>query len=147
MKTYLITGGCGFIGSHFIRHVLENSSYSSILNLDALTYAGNPLNVIDIEENYPDRYKFIKGDITDEKLVKEIFSQNEVDQVIHFAAESHVDRSFDDPMQFMKTNVLGTTILLNTAKEFWQKDEWISKRFSRVLMGKLQPKYIMVKIS
>ena len=132
MKTYLITGGCGFIGSHFIRHVLENSSYSSILNLDALTYAGNPLNVIDIEENYPDRYKFIKGDITDEKLVKEIFSQNEVDQVIHFAAESHVDRSFDDPMQFMKTNVLGTTILLNTAKEFWQKDEWISKRFLHI---------------
>jgi len=129
MKTYLITGGCGFIGSHFIRYVLENSNSSSILNLDELTYAGNPLNVIDVGENYPDRYTFIKGDITDEKLVKEIFSQNKIDHVIHFAAESHVDRSFEDPMQFMKTNVLGTTVLLNAAKESWKKDEWNSKRF------------------
>ncbi len=123
MKIYLITGGCGFIGSHFIRYVLENNKSSSILNLDALTYAGNPLNVVDVEKNYPDRYTFIKGDITDEKVVKNIFNQNEIDYVIHFAAESHVDRSFDDLMQFVKTNVLGTTVLLNTVKEFWLKDE------------------------
>ncbi len=132
MKTYLITGGCGFIGSHFIRYVLENRKSSFVLNLDALTYAGNPLNLIDVEKDYPDRYTFIKGDITNEKLLKKIFSQNEIDHVIHFAAESHVDRSFDDPMQFMKTNVLGTTVLLNTAKEFWQRDEWNSKRFLHI---------------
>lgn len=132
MKTYLITGGCGFIGSHFIRHVLENNKSSSILNLDALTYAGNPLNVIDVEKNYPDRYTFIKGDITDERVVKNIFNQNEIDHVIHLAAESHVDRSFDDLMQFVKTNALGTTVLLNTAKEFWLKDEWNLNRFLHI---------------
>ena len=132
MKSYLITGGCGFIGSHFIRYVLENSNSSSILNLDALTYAGNPLNVIDIEKNYPDRYTFIKGNITDKKLVKKIFRESQIDYVVHFAAESHVDRSFDDPMHFMKTNVLGTTVLLNAAKEFWQRDEWNSNRFLHI---------------
>ncbi|OPX26384.1 MAG: dTDP-glucose 4,6-dehydratase [Candidatus Cloacimonas sp. 4484_140] len=132
MKTYLITGGCGFIGSHFIRYVLENNNSSSILNLDALTYAGNPLNVKDIEKNYPDRYTFIKGDITDETFVKNIFRENKIDYIVHFAAESHVDRSFDDPMQFMKTNVLGTTVLLNAAKIFWQKEEWNSIRFLHI---------------
>ncbi len=129
MKTYLITGGCGFIGSHFIGYVLQNNNSASVLNLDALTYAGNPLNVKDIEKNYPESYTFIKGDITDETLVKNIFRENEIDYVVHFAAESHVDRSFDNPLQFIETNVLGTTVLLNAVKEFWQKDEWNSKRF------------------
>ena len=132
MKTYLVTGGCGFIGSHLIRHVLKNSNSSSILNLDALTYAGNELNVRDIEKDYPTRYTFIKGDITDHKLVRSIFEENELDSVIHFAAESHVDRSFVDTQKFMKTNVLGTSVLLQVAKESWGEDGWNSKRFLHI---------------
>ena len=129
MKTYLITGGCGFIGSNFIRYLLEQQSNAHILNLDALTYAGNLLNVEDVGDLYPERYTFIKGDIADQKLVRKIFTENEIDFVIHFAAESHVDRSFEDATQFMRTNVLGTSVLLQAAKESWKKDELNSKRF------------------
>ncbi len=132
MKTYLITGGCGFIGSNFIRYLLKQKSNAHILNLDALTYAGNVLNVEEIENLYPERYTFIKGDIADQKLVRKIFTENEIDFVIHFAAESHVDRSFDDPQLFMKTNVLGTSVLLQAAQESWKKDELESNRFLHI---------------
>jgi len=125
----LITGGCGFIGSNFIRYLLGQKPYAHILNLDALTYAGNLLNVKDIENHYPERYTFIQGDIADQNLVNKVFAENEIDFVIHFAAESHVDRSFNDPQLFMKTNVLGTSVLLQEANESWKKDELNSKRF------------------
>lgn len=129
MKTYLITGGCGFIGSNFIKYLLEQKSDAHILNLDALTYAGNLLNVEKIENLYPDRFTFIKGNIADQKLVNKVFAENEIDFVIHFAAESHVDRSFNDPQLFMKTNVLGTSVLLQEAKNSSKKDERDFKKF------------------
>ncbi len=109
----LITGGSGFIGSNFIKYWFKNHPEDSIINLDKMTYAANPRNLVEFE-NKPN-YKFVKGDILDEKIVDELVSQ--VDTVVHFAAESHVDRSIDDPSLFVKTNVLGTYILLNAAKK------------------------------
>ncbi|MDD4937512.1 MAG: dTDP-glucose 4,6-dehydratase [Candidatus Shapirobacteria bacterium] len=108
----LITGGSGFIGSNFIKYWFKNHPQDSIINLDKMTYAANPRNLVEFESN--PNYKFIQGDILDEKLVDELVSQ--VDTIVHFAAESHVDRSIDDPSLFIKTNVLGTYILLNAAK-------------------------------
>jgi len=110
----LITGGSGFIGSCFIRHTLKKYSDYKIINLDLLTYAGNPENLKDIENN--PNYKFVHGDICDPKLVKELMSQ--VDICINFAAESHVDRSITGPEVFIETNVKGTLCLLEAAKEF-----------------------------
>jgi len=114
----LITGGAGFIGSHVIRRFVTNYKEYHIFNLDALTYAGNLENLKDLE-NTPN-YTFIKGNILDEKLLKEVFKKYKFDGVIHLAAESHVDRSITDPLAFVKTNILGTVNLLNTAKEAWQ---------------------------
>lgn len=107
----LITGGLGFIGSNFVRYWLEHHPEDSIINLDKLTYAANPTNLVDVENN--PNYKFVKGDILDEKLIDELMPQ--VNTVVHFAAESHVDRSIDDPLMFVKTNVLGTYVLLKAA--------------------------------
>lgn len=118
MKTYLVTGGAGFIGSNFIRYMLDNYDNIKILNLDKLTYAGNLENLRDVENN--PNYRFIKGDICDKELVEEIFCDYNVDYVINFAAESHVDRSIKEPEIFVKTNVLGTVNLLNAAKNSWQ---------------------------
>lgn len=128
MKTYLVTGGCGFIGSNFIRLLVEQDPDIHIVNLDVLTYAGNPLNVKDIAENFHDRYTFIRGDIRDTQIVDEIFHNYEIDHVIHFAAESHVDRSIEEPLNFITTNVVGTTVLLNAAMKHW-KEHWEDKRF------------------
>jgi len=120
MITILVTGGCGFIGSNFIRYVLAKRGESRIVNLDKLTYAGNPANLADIREEYgPSRYRFIKGDIGDKKLVEDIFRESGIDWVVNFAAESHVDRSIVDPADFLHTNILGTFTLLEAAKEFW----------------------------
>jgi dTDP-glucose 4,6-dehydratase len=120
MITILVTGGCGFIGSNFIRYVLAKRGESRIVNLDKLTYAGNPANLADIREEYgPSRYRFIKGDIRDKKLVEDIFRESGIDWVVNFAAESHVDRSIVDPADFLHTNILGTFTLLEAAKEFW----------------------------
>ncbi|HPL97742.1 MAG TPA: GDP-mannose 4,6-dehydratase, partial [Smithellaceae bacterium] len=91
MKRILVTGGCGFIGSNFIRHLLELDTGERVINLDKLTYAGNPANLAGVEKN--PRYSFVKGDIADAQLVREIFSRDLIDTVVHFAAESHVDRS------------------------------------------------------
>lgn len=110
----LITGGAGFIGSNFVRFMLKEHKDYKIINLDKLTYAGNLENLRDIEDN--PNYTFIKGDITDESLVDEIFSMG-LDYVANFAAESHVDRSIEDPQIFLKTNVLGTGVLLRAAKK------------------------------
>ena len=118
MKTYLVTGGAGFIGSNFVHHMLNKYSEIKIINLDKLTYAGNLENLKDVE-NSPN-YTFIQGDICDKELLENLFSKNDIDFVVNFAAESHVDRSIKEPEVFVKTNVLGTVILLNVAKNAWE---------------------------
>ena len=114
MSTILITGGAGFIGSNFVKYMLDKYSDYNIINLDALTYCGNLENLKDIEDM--ENYSFVKGDIRDKELVNDLVSKS--DYVINFAAESHVDRSITDPEIFIKSNVLGTQVLLNAAKEF-----------------------------
>ncbi|NER13260.1 dTDP-glucose 4,6-dehydratase [Leptobacterium flavescens] len=113
----LITGGAGFIGSHVVRRFVNNYKDYHIFNLDALTYAGNLENLKDIE-NRPN-YTFLKGDITNESFIDEIFKQHKIESVIHLAAESHVDRSITDPLAFVRTNIIGTVNLLNAAKKNW----------------------------
>ena len=120
MKTYLVTGGAGFIGSNFILFMLKKYSDIKIINLDKLTYAGNLDNLKSVEND--ERYIFIKGDICNKRLIKEIFKKYTIDYIVHFAAESHVDRSIKNPEVFVKTNVLGTVTVLNGAKEAWEKD-------------------------
>jgi dTDP-glucose 4,6-dehydratase len=118
MKHYLITGGSGFIGSNFIHYLIENQPDIHISNLDALTYAGNPENLIDIQGN--PRYHFYHSNICDLHTLVNIFKENHFDAVIHFAAESHVDRSIENPMAFIHTNVVGTANLLGSNLGFWQ---------------------------
>ncbi len=118
----LVTGGAGFIGSNFIRYLFAQPEFQGrIINLDLLTYAGNPGNLIDIESTFGHaRYVFIHGDICDRALVEELFKSYGIDAVVHFAAESHVDRSIADPSAFVRTNVLGTQVLLDVARKAWQ---------------------------
>jgi dTDP-glucose 4,6-dehydratase len=113
-KTYLVTGGCGFIGSNFIHHTLHKKSNCRIVNLDALTYAGNPNNMDSLDPEFQSRYRFIHGRIQDRVLVNRLFHEEHFDGVINFAAESHVDRSIDAPMDFIDTNVVGTFHLIDT---------------------------------
>ena len=113
-KTILITGGAGFIGSHVVRLFVKKYPNYKVVNLDALTYAGNLENLKDIERET--NYEFVKGDITDESFVNKLFNEYKFDSVIHLAAESHVDRSIKDPLAFVRTNVIGTMILLNEFK-------------------------------
>ncbi|WNH08624.1 dTDP-glucose 4,6-dehydratase [Thalassobellus suaedae] len=127
--TILITGGAGFIGSHVIRLFVEKYPNYNIFNVDALTYAGNLENLNDIESK--SNYKFVKGDITDEFFINELFKKHRFDCVIHLAAESHVDRSIQDPLAFVRTNVIGTMILLNAFKNTW-KDNFESKLFYHI---------------
>jgi len=128
-KNILITGAAGFIGSHVLRlMVLKYPSYNFV-NLDLLTYAGNLENIKDLEA--APNYTFVKGDICDEALVKSLFDTHQINSVIHLAAESHVDRSIEDPMAFIHTNILGTVNLLNAAKESW-KDNYEGKLFYHV---------------
>lgn len=116
-RTILITGGAGFIGSHVVRLFVTKYPQYEIINLDKLTYAGNPANLADVasEKNY----RFVQGDICDAALLRSLFRQTEIDGVIHLAAESHVDRSISDPTVFARTNVLGTLTLLQVAREVW----------------------------
>jgi len=121
MKKILITGGAGFIGCHVVKLFVKKYPDYQIYNLDALTYAGNLENLKDVED--ADNYQFVKGDITDEQFINDLFSEHGFDAVIHLAAESHVDRSILDPLSFVKTNVLGTAVLLNAAKRSWTDKE------------------------
>ena len=123
MKIYLVTGAAGFIGANFLKYILNKHKDSFVVILDKLTYAGNLKN---IEEELKDkRVEFVKGDICNNELVENIFSKYNIDYVVNFAAESHVDRSIENPKLFLETNILGTQTLLDTAKKFWTigKDE------------------------
>jgi dTDP-glucose 4,6-dehydratase len=117
MKNMLVTGGCGFIGTNFVRYLLKESDFKGrIINVDKLTYAGNPENLIDIEENFSERYIFEKTDICDREEMSRIFDEHEIDSVCHFAAESHVDRSIVRPDAFIMSNIVGTFNLLELAR-------------------------------
>jgi dTDP-glucose 4,6-dehydratase len=129
MKNILITGGAGFIGSHVIRRFVTKYTNYHIYNLDALTYAGNLENLVDIEK--ASNYTFIKGDITDEGFISDLFQRHQFEGIIHLAAESHVDRSIEDPMAFVRTNVIGTVNLLNAARKIWANNPE-EKRFYHV---------------
>ena len=129
MKNILITGGAGFIGSHVVRKFVNEYPHYKIFNLDALTYAGNLQNLKDLESR--PNYKFLKGDITNEIFINQLFKSYQFEGVIHLAAESHVDKSIIDPIGFAKTNILGTIILLNAFKTIWNNN-WGGKRFYHV---------------
>ena len=129
MKKILITGGAGFIGSHVIRLFINKYPDCQVFNLDKLTYAGNLENLSDIENE--SNYTFIKGDIVDGEFINQLFEKHQFDSVIHLAAESHVDRSITNPMEFIHTNVVGTVNLLNAAKNLW-KDDFSDKLFYHV---------------
>lgn len=118
MKTYLVTGGAGFIGSNFVLYMLKKYDDIKIINIDKLTYAGNLENLKSVENN--NNYEFVQADICNKEAIEKIFAENEIDYVVNFAAESHVDRSISDPEIFVKTNVLGTVNLLNITKNSWQ---------------------------
>ena len=120
MKNILITGGAGFIGSHVVRLFVNKYPDYHIYNLDVLTYAGNLENLKDIED--ASNYTFLKADINDSEIINTLFQKYQFDNVIHLAAESHVDRSIADPLSFLRTNIFGTVNLLNTAKEHWKND-------------------------
>lgn len=128
-KSILITGGAGFIGSHVVRRFVNRYPDYRIINLDKLTYAGNLANLTDIEDKA--NYTFVKGDITDASFLAGLFAEERPDAVIHLAAESHVDRSISNPLEFVMTNVVGTVSLLNAARQQW-KDELKVHRFYHV---------------
>ena len=117
MKNILVTGGAGFIGANFVPYFIENNSDYHLVNLDLLTYAGNLENVSEVENH--SRYTFVQGDICDRNFIEELFQKYQFHDVIHFAAESHVDNSISGPEAFIKTNVLGTFNLLDTARKLW----------------------------
>ncbi len=117
MQNLLVTGGAGFIGANFIRYLLAERDFKGrIINLDKLTYAGNPENLEGLEDSYPQRYRFVRADICDQQALVDIFAQYEIDSVCHFAAESHVDRSIAEPDAFIQTNIMGTYRLLEQAR-------------------------------
>lgn len=137
MKKILITGGAGFIGSNFIRYMLQHHNYK-LVNLDLLTYAGNLDNLKEVAQH--PGYTFVQGDIRDRTLIEKLFATYNFDTVINFAAESHVDRSIDEPEVFLTTNIIGTQVLLDTAKKYWKVHP--EDRYSRAF--KEGVKYIQI---
>lgn len=127
MKNILVTGGAGFIGSNFIQYILDDPRDILLVNLDLLTYAGNLENLKTVEQDT--RYHFVKGDVRDKKLVEQLFQEYNFDTVVHFAAESHVDRSITEPEVFLTTNILGTHTLLEAAKFHWKLEP--NNKYSR----------------
>ncbi|MCR5801626.1 MAG: dTDP-glucose 4,6-dehydratase [Lachnospiraceae bacterium] len=122
MRTYLVTGGAGFIGSNYIHYMFRKYGDDiRIINVDVLTYAGNLENLKDIENN--PNYTFVRADICDRDAIEKIFAENDIDRVVHFAAESHVDRSIKDPGAFVRTNVMGTANMLSCARAAWEKED------------------------
>lgn len=141
-KSILVTGGAGFIGSHLVKHWVRKYPEDTVVNLDALTYAGNLENLVEIEK-LPN-YRFVRGDIRDLSLVQSLFDTYNFDAVLHCAAESHVDRSINDPLLFIQTNVLGTATLLYVCKQHWKNNALSGKRFLHIstdeVYGSLGPK-------
>ena len=132
MRTYLVTGGAGFIGSNYIHYMFEKYGDAiRIINVDKLTYAGNLENLADVENR--DNYTFVKADICDKEAIEKIFAENDIDRVVHFAAESHVDRSIRNPEVFVETNVLGTAVMLNAAKAAWENPDGSFKEDKKFL--------------
>lgn len=121
MKIYLVTGGAGFIGANFIEYLFETKKDIKIINVDKLTYSGNLENLKNVESN--PNYQFVKADICDQAAITKIFEENDIDYVVHFAAESHVDRSIRNPELFAQTNIMGTLNLLNVAKNAWETED------------------------
>jgi dTDP-glucose 4,6-dehydratase len=115
----LVTGGAGFIGANFVRHALRHHPEATIVTLDLLTYAGSLSNLADLPD--PERHRFVKGDIADGELVRHLLSEHQINTIVHFAAESHVDRSIDGPAPFIQTNIVGTFMLLEAAREVWRQ--------------------------
>jgi dTDP-glucose 4,6-dehydratase len=144
MKNLLVTGGAGFIGSNYVRYILSHEETVEIFNLDALTYAGSLENLKNLPDS--DRHHFIKGDICNADIVSQILNENQIDTIVHFAAESHVDRSIHNPGQFIQTNIIGTFNLLEAARKSWLGDKTQSQdsvRFHHVstdeVFGALAP--------
>lgn len=144
MQRVMITGGAGFIGSNFVRYLLREQPDVQIINLDALTYAGSLENLRDLPD--PQRHTFVHGDICDRKLVDQIIHENQVQTIVHFAAESHVDRSIHDPEPFIRTNIFGTYTLLEAARQAWIVDQILPQeqvRFHHIstdeVFGSLKP--------
>jgi len=144
MKNVLVTGGAGFIGSNFIRALLTAESSVHIFNLDALTYSGSLENIRDLPDE--SRHTFIRGNICDTQLVSDVLRDNKIDTIVHFAAESHVDRSILGPAQFIQTNIVGTFTLLDTAKNYWSESKGLNSgdyRFHHIstdeVFGTLNP--------
>lgn len=132
MRTYLVTGGAGFIGSNYIHYMFRKYGDGiRIINVDKLTYAGNLENLKGVEGR--DNYTFVKADICDKEAIRKIFAENDIDRVVHFAAESHVDRSIKAPEVFVQTNVLGTAVMLNCAKEAWEQEDGSFKEGKKFL--------------
>lgn len=132
MRTYLVTGGAGFIGSNYIHYMFEKyGDKIQIINVDALTYAGNLENLKSVEKLT--NYTFVKADITDKAAISKVFAEYDIDRVVHFAAESHVDRSIKNPEVFVTTNVLGTLVMLNCAKDAWELEDGSFKEGKKFL--------------
>lgn len=130
MKTYLVTGGAGFIGSNFILYMFKKYNDIKIINIDKLTYAANLANLKSVEGN--SNYIFVKGDICNKELIYNIFEKYNIHYVVNFAAETHVDRSIKDPEIFVKTNILGTVNLLNAAKKHWNDKDYDNKKYLQI---------------
>ncbi len=130
LQRVLVTGGAGFIGSNFVRHLLAARPAVTIVDLDALTYAGSRENLRDLPD--PDRHRFVHGDITDRALIDRLLAEHAIDTIVHFAAESHVDRSITGPGAFVQTNVVGTFTLLDAARAAWRGRDTGGVRFHHV---------------